>query len=96
MDLILLEIFAYVQIPLYWYLFKRFANRNVAGDMLAGTIIGAFNEFVTEPLWDYHFRITIYKDTPLAVVLGWGVMFTLVVFVSEKLYCWILRPFNLK
>lgn len=91
MKLILLEIFSYVQIPLYWWLFKRYAKINVTGDMIAGTMIGMFNEFATEPLWTYHFKITIYKDTPLSVVLGWGVMFTLVTYGSQKMYCWFLK-----
>ena len=92
MKMILLEIFLFLQIPLTWYLFKRFAHRNVIGEMIAGTMVGAFNEFATEPLWDYHLHVTIYKgNTPLAVVLGWGVMFTLVTFISEKLYCAFLN-----
>lgn len=91
MKLVIWEIWAYVQIPVLWYLFKRYAKRNVSGDMIAGTMIGMFIEFATEPLWDYHFKINIYKDTPLAVVMGWGVMFTLVTFFSEKLYCFVLR-----
>lgn len=86
-----MEIFSYVQIPLYIYLFWKFAHRNVVGDIVAGTIVGCFIEFATEPLWDYHFKITVYKDTPLSIVLGWGVMFMLVVFISEKLYMKILR-----
>jgi hypothetical protein len=90
--LILVEIMSFVQIPLYWYLFRRFAKRDVTGDMIAGTIIGCFIEFSTEPLWQYHFKITVYKhNTPLGVVLGWGVMFTLVTYFSEKLYCWFLK-----
>lgn len=91
MKMILLEAALYVMLPLTWYLFRRFAKRNVLGEMAAGTIIGAFNEFATEPLWDYHLHITIYKDTPLVVVLGWGVMFTLVTFISEKMYCAFLK-----
>jgi hypothetical protein len=92
MKLIILEIWSYLQIPLYWYLFKRFAKRDIVGDLIAGTMIGCFIEFSTEPLWVYHFKITIYKhNTPLSVVLGWGVMFTLVVFLSEKLYCKFLK-----
>ncbi|HRY29246.1 MAG TPA: hypothetical protein P5079_04320 [Elusimicrobiota bacterium] len=91
MKLIVWEIWSYLQLPVIWYLFRRFAKKNVFGDMVAGAMIGAFIEFSTEPLWTYHFRLTIYKDVPLSVVLGWGVMFTLVVFVSEKLYCWILK-----
>ena len=91
MKLLLWEIWSFIQLPVLWYVFKRLAHRNVAGTMLAGAMIGAFIEFSTEPLWDYHFRLTIYKDIPLGVVLGWGVMFTLVTFVSEKLYCAILK-----
>lgn len=91
MKLVLLEAVLYLQIPLVWYLFRRFARRNVTGEMIAGAMIGAFNEFATEPLWDYHLHLNVYKDTPLAVVLGWGVMFTLVTFFSEKLYCAFLK-----
>lgn len=91
MKMILLEIVLFAQIPLTWYLFRRLAKRNVLGEMIAGAMIGAFNEFATAPLWDYHLHINIYKDTPLAVVLGWGVMFTLVTFISEKLYCAFLK-----
>jgi hypothetical protein len=91
MKLILLEIYFFAQVPLVWYLFKRFAKRDVLGEMTAGVIIGAFNEFATAPLWAYHFRINIYKTTPLAVVLGWGVLFALVVFASEKLYQFLFK-----
>lgn len=91
MTLIIVEVWSYIQLPIIWWLFKRFAKRNVLGEMIAGTMIGAFNEFATEPLWDYHLRLNIYKDTPLILVLGWGVMFTLVTFVSEKLYCRLLK-----
>lgn len=92
----LLEIWSYLQIPVVWYLFKRLAKRNVRGDILAGIIIGIFIEFATEPLWNYHFNFTIYKDVPLGVILGWGVMFTLVTFVSEKLYLGILKRDSIK
>ncbi|MDE2290725.1 MAG: hypothetical protein KGL53_01475 [Elusimicrobia bacterium] len=91
MRLELLEAASYLTVFLAWWGFRRFARRNVAGDMIAGTMVGAFLEFATEPLWDYHFKLTIYKDTPLVVVLGWGVMFTLVVYLSERLYKAILR-----
>jgi hypothetical protein len=85
------EILSYVIIPVVPWLFWRFARRNVIGDMIAGAMIGAFNEFATEPLWDYHFRWTIYKDVPLSVVLGWGMMFAIIVFLSEKIYCKALK-----
>jgi len=86
MTLIFMEIWSYLQAPLTAYLFWKLAKRNVVGDLIAGTIIGMYIEFATEPLWDYHFRITIYKDIPPGIVLGWGIMFTLAVFISEELY----------
>jgi len=86
MKLMLWEIWSYVQIPVVWWLFKKFGKRNVAGSLVAGAIIGCFLEFATEPLWTYHFRFTIYKDIPPGVILGWGVLFTLVTIASEKMY----------
>ena len=91
MKLILWEVWSFAQIPLYVYLFRKWARRNIVGDIVAGTMIGLFVEFATEPLWDYHFKLTFYKDIPIAVPLGWGIMFALVVFFSEKLYLWVLR-----
>lgn len=87
MSLGLWEIWAYLQLLVVWYCFKRFAGRNVAGDIIAGSLIGFMLEFITEPFWNYHFRITIYKDIPLSVPFAWGMMITLVTFLSEKLYC---------
>lgn len=93
LGLLFWETWSYVQIPLVWWLFRRLARRNVAGDMLAGSLLGLFMEFATEPLWDYHFRITVYRDVPLSVLPAWGVMYAITVFVSEKLYCRTLgRP----
>lgn len=87
MSLVAWELWCYVQVPVVWYLFRRFAGRDVTGHMIAGIIMGINIEFLTEPLWDYHFALTVYQDTPPAIVLGWGVMFTLVTCASERLYC---------
>ena len=38
MKLILLELYLFAQVPLTWYLFRRFAKRNVLGEMIAGTM----------------------------------------------------------
>ena len=86
MKLLLWEIWSYLHIPIVWFLFWRFGKINVSGSMIAGTIIGCFLEFSTEPLWTYHFRFTIYKDVAPSIVLGWGVLFTLTIAFSEKLY----------
>lgn len=85
MSLVLWEAWAYVHVPLVWWAMRRFARREVSGEIAAGTLLGFYIEFATEPLWDYHFAINFYKDAPLAVPLGWGAMFALVTFLSEKL-----------
>lgn len=91
MTLIILEIWGFLQVPVVWWLFRRYARRNVAGEMIAGAIVGVCWEICTEPLWDYYFRVTFYRDAPVAVITGWMVMFALITFVSEKLYCLFLR-----
>lgn len=89
--LALWELWSYAQVPLFWWLFRRFLRRDISGELVAGTLFGVYIEFATEPLWDYHFAITFYRDIPPSVPLGWGVMFSLVAFVSEALFC-RLRP----
>lgn len=87
LKLTLLEVWGlFVQVPLVWYLFKRFAKRNVSGEMIAAAIVGVVWEISTEPLWDYHFRLTFYRDTPVAVITGWMVMLTLIVRFSDWCY----------
>lgn len=87
----IMEIWSFLQLPVAWLVFRKFAKRNVLGELIAGAIIGVFIEFSTEALWDYHFRITVYKDIPLCVILGWGLMFTLATYFSERLYRWVFR-----
>ncbi len=86
-----LEVWSYLQVPVVALLFWKLAKRNVVGDLAAGMIVGVFFEFATEPMWNYHFHFAIYKDTPPGVVFGWGVMFTVAVFLSEKLYVWLFK-----
>jgi|GEM_PF-999426 len=69
-----------------WYTFHKWLDRDILGDLIAGALIGVFWEYSTEALWSYHMMVNIYKDIPLAIIFGWGVMFSLAVFVSEKLY----------
>ena len=92
MKLLLLEVWGlFFQVPLVWWLFRRFGRRNVTGEMMAAAIIGVVWEVATEPLWDYHFRVTFYRDAPVAVITGWMVMLMLIVCLSEKLYKVLLK-----
>ena len=96
MLLAVMEIWSYAQVPLCWFLFKKLAKRNVLGELIAGTIIGCFWEYSTEALWTYNFNIVVYKDIPPGVPLGWGVIFTLAVFFSEKLYFFLFKENTVK
>lgn len=80
------ELSSFVQLPLMWLLFRKFGKVDVLRSMVAGAVVGCFIEFSTEPLWAYHYRITVYKDVPLAVVLGWGFLLTLVTTASNSVY----------
>lgn len=91
MKLLLLETWGFLQVPVVWWLFRRYAHRNLGGEMLAAAIVGVMWEMATEPLWDYHFRVTFYKDAPVAVITGWMVMLPVIVVLSEKLYRFFLR-----
>ena len=91
MKLTIIELLMYLQIPVVWYLFRRYGKKDVSGSMIAGFLIGIFNEFATEPLWDYHLGLNIYKDTPFAILLCWAVMFTVVVSLSDWLYRTVLK-----
>jgi hypothetical protein len=91
MTLVHWEIWSYLQVPLFWFLFWKFGRQDVSGSFIAGSLVGLFVEFSTEPLWTYHFRYTFYKDVTPSIILGWGVLLTLTVFFSEKLYRWLLN-----
>lgn len=96
LTLILIEILGFIEVPLVWYLFKRYGKRNVMGEMIAGGIFGLFFEVASEPLWDYHMAVTFYRDTPVVAITGWMVMFTLVVVISQKLYCLALHKTSIQ
>lgn len=88
--LVFLEVIGLSLPALLWFLFRRLARRNMAGEIAAGAIVGLVWEISTEPLWDYHLALTVYRDVPLAVIAGWSFMLTLVPWLSEKLYCRVL------
>lgn len=91
MTLIVCEIVGFIQAPLVWYLYKRYAGRNMAGEMIASAIVGVVWEIATEPLWDYNFVVTYYRDCPVAGLTGWMIMFPTVVYFSERFYCAVLK-----
>ena len=91
MSMDILEGIGLLQAPLMWWAFRRFFKRDMTGEMIASAIVGVVWEVATEPLWDYHFKLTYYRDAPFAELTGWMVMFPLVILLSEKFYRLALR-----
>lgn len=85
------EAVSYAWVLGVWWGFRRLLKRDATGVMLAGCLPGLFSEFATAPLCDYHFRINVYKDLPLVIVLAWGAIYAMVAYASERLYRAVLR-----
>ncbi|MBD3322893.1 MAG: hypothetical protein GF350_17480 [Chitinivibrionales bacterium] len=69
-----------------WLLFRFGIKKDITGDLIAGMIVGATVEYLTEAYWDYNLNVYIYKDISFFVVMGWGYSFTYFIFISELLY----------
>lgn len=91
MKLALMEILSYLVVFGVWLFFRRILKRDITGDMLIGTVLGVFSEFASEPLCDYYFSLTFYKDIPVIIPVAWGMMYAITVFISEKLYTRLTR-----
>ena len=77
---------SYAMPALFFGLFLGLAHRNILGDIIAGTVFGFFWEFSTARFWDYRLGWKLPWGTPPAVIINWGVLFAVVVFLSERLY----------
>ena len=65
-----------------------YREKNLLGEVILGFIVGLVWEIATEPLWDYNdymFSLYIYNDVPLAVVLGWVVVFMVSSIIADYL-----------
>lgn len=51
-----------------------------------GAILGLAVEVMTEPEWTYSLQVYIWRDVSPFVIAGWGIMFTWLIYFSDKLY----------
>ncbi|MBD3315216.1 MAG: hypothetical protein GF344_05470, partial [Chitinivibrionales bacterium] len=72
-------------ISTYW-VFRLGLKRDVSGEYIAGIMLGATIEFLTEAYWDYNFEVYLYRDISLFVIMGWGYSFAYFLLFSELLY----------
>ncbi len=66
------------------------------GYLVGGLCFGLYNEFLFEFCWDYSpaLKPFIWRDVPLVVVVGWGVIGILALSISDRLQSWIVRRFS--
>jgi len=70
----ILSVLTALTIAVVYYLAKQ-RKINLLGELVIGFFIGLCWELAFEPAFDYSttiFSLFIYKDVPLAVVLGWA------------------------
>ncbi len=69
---------------------RLIAGRWHIGYFVGGLIFGIYNEVSFEFCWDYDaaLRPMIWRDVPLLVVVGWGILTMLVLSISNRLCAW--------
>ena len=68
------------------YLSRIIAKKWFLGYFFGGLIFGLYNEICFEVCWTYSsaFGPTIWRDVPLIVVIGWGVLTMLALVISDR------------
>jgi hypothetical protein len=66
------------------------AGRWHAGYFIGGLLFGIYNEVSFEFCWDYDEALwpMVWRDVPLLVVVGWGILTMLVLSISNRLCAW--------
>ena len=68
------------------YLSRVIGKRWYPGYFFGGLIFGLYNEICFEMCWTYSpaFGVTIWRDVPLIVVIGWGVLTMLALVIADR------------
>ncbi len=69
-----------------WWFFNRQLHLSFLKTWLPGFLLGAAVEIMTEPEWTYAMQFYIWRDVSPFVMMGWGIMFSWMLFLSDKLY----------
>ena len=69
------------------YLSRIIGRQWYIGYFFGGLIFGLYNEICFEMCWTYSpaFGPTIWRDVPLIVVIGWGVLTMLALVLSDRI-----------
>lgn len=77
------------------FLYSYHSKKSYLPAYLVGIIFGLFWEVATEPLFNYqNFAFYIWKDVPLAIILGWGVSIAGFKIISDLIHSKYKIKFN--
>jgi len=68
-----------------WGVFKFYLHRSFWRTFLPGALLGLAIELMTEPEWTYSAAWKVWRDICPAIVLGWGVVFSWLIVLSNGL-----------
>jgi hypothetical protein len=88
---IITAVFCITALSVAWFGFKK----DLSGMFVSGIILGTAVEFITEAYWDYSFKMFIWRDIPLFVIVGWGYSFSLFILLSDWVFKKVFRPKNI-
>lgn len=69
-----------------WFFFTVRLKQNFWSYWAPGVLLGATNEIMTEPEWTYSLQLYLWRDISPAVIVGWGIIFAWLVFLSDAGY----------
>lgn len=77
----------FILIILMFAVSRWLAGRFAWGYFLGGLVFGLYNEIVLEFCWNYSPKLgpTLWRDIPIAVVIGWGANFLFALSVTDRL-----------
>jgi hypothetical protein len=80
------ELLTLLSLALSWLAFAKIFKRPFWRYWAPGILLGLTVEVITEPEWNYSLQLYLYRDVSVAVIAGWGIMFSWLVMLSDRLY----------
>lgn len=78
------ELLTILTLIVSWWSISRLWKKPFWATFFAGMLTGLCVEYMTEPEWTYTMQLYIWRDVSPFVIVGWGVNFTWVILLSEK------------
>jgi hypothetical protein len=80
------EFLTALSLGLSWLAFAKIFKQPFWRYWGPGALLGLTIEVITEPEWTYSLQWYLYRDVSVAVIAGWGIVFSWLVFLSDRCY----------